>query len=73
VPAPVIKKIYADGKFICEYESTGDDLQDAEVCRSLLKERGLLKKPTLEQATFRQVLIPQGCFRLNRRHSGIAA
>jgi hypothetical protein len=52
-----MKKLYADGQFVCEYESTGDYAKDIEICQDMLRKRGLLhNKPTVEQAIFRQAV-----------------
>jgi hypothetical protein len=56
----VTKKLYADGKFVAEYESTGDYIKDIEICQNLLREKGLLQKPTLEQSIFRQATLFAG-------------
>jgi len=47
-----MKKLYLNGKYVCEYESTGDDNKDV----SLLKEKGLYQETTPEQAIFSQAL-----------------
>jgi hypothetical protein len=48
------KQLYADGKFVCDYESTGDDAQDALICTAILKDKGLHRETSIEQAIFRQ-------------------
>jgi hypothetical protein len=50
------KKLFANGNFVCEYESTGDDHQDIVICRQLLREHGIDAKTTKEQAIFRQAV-----------------
>jgi hypothetical protein len=53
IGAMVIKKLFANGKFVCEYESTGNNDQDMSICRQLLREHGIDTKTTEEQAIFR--------------------
>jgi hypothetical protein len=50
----VTKKLYAQGVFVCEYESTGDDAKDIGVTRAILKERGLHRESTAGQAIYSQ-------------------
>lgn len=49
-----IKKLYLNGEFITDYESTGDDMKDAELTRNILRDRGLHKEVSLERAMFNQ-------------------
>jgi hypothetical protein len=49
------KKLFANGKFICEYEAPTSHQEEIELCQRLLGEHGIdLKKTTEEQAIFRQ-------------------
>lgn len=50
------KKLYANGVFVCEYESTGDNLKDMELCQNILAQRGIHKEITPIQAMFRQAV-----------------
>ena len=38
---PGTKKLFYNGNFICEYESTGDEQRDLELASDLLDARGL--------------------------------
>ena len=38
------KTLYCNGKVVCKYESTGNDIQDMEKCTEILKEKGLYEE-----------------------------
>jgi len=50
------KRLHHNGQYICDYESTGDDLKDLAAVNAIMAARGLDFKPTPEQAIFRQAL-----------------
>lgn len=50
----VIKTLYLGDKVICEYESTGSDLQDIERCNEILRKKGLYKETSKINAMFGQ-------------------
>jgi hypothetical protein len=50
------KKLYLDGKYVGEYEATGDFQRDRELAIALLREKGLYRETTPEQAIFRQAV-----------------
>jgi hypothetical protein len=49
-----IKKLFANGKFVCEYEAPANQKEEIELCQRLLSEHGLDVETTEEQAIFRQ-------------------
>lgn len=51
-----IKRLYQNGRLVGEYSSTGDDLKDIELCRELLRQKGLYRPTTVAQALFRQAV-----------------
>jgi hypothetical protein len=50
------KKLFANGKFVCEYEDPGDRNREIELCRKLLAEHGIHAQTSEEQALFRQAV-----------------
>ncbi|MET4240712.1 hypothetical protein [Bradyrhizobium sp. RT10b] len=48
------KRLHHNGAFIGDFDSTGDDMRDAELVSKLLAERGLSQSPTLERSMFNQ-------------------
>jgi hypothetical protein len=49
-----IKRFHLNGHYICDYESTGNDFDDAKMLNKLLAERGLNQIPTIRQSIFNQ-------------------
>ena len=50
------KQLFANGKFVCDYEDPGDRQKELELCSRLLREHGIHAKTTEEQALFRQAV-----------------
>ncbi|WP_027529955.1 hypothetical protein [Bradyrhizobium sp. WSM3983] len=49
------KRLHNNGVFVCEFESTGDNMKDIALVDKLLEERGLKPPPaTLERSIFNQ-------------------
>jgi hypothetical protein len=46
------KKLFFNGNFVTNYESTGDDRKDLELTRSILREKGLYQEINRERAMF---------------------
>jgi hypothetical protein len=50
------KQLYLDGKLVGEYEGTDDPFKDVELATKLLRQKGLYRETTVEQAAFRQAV-----------------
>ncbi len=50
------KQLYANGKFICDYEDPGDRKRELDLCSKLLREHGIHPNTSPEQALFRQAV-----------------
>jgi hypothetical protein len=50
------KRVYLNGKLAGEYTPTGDDEKDRDLAVAVLREKGLWKETTREQAMFRQAV-----------------
>jgi hypothetical protein len=50
------KTLYLDGKPICTYEAPADTAAERDLCRNLLRERGLWKPASTEGTIFRQAV-----------------
>lgn len=48
------KRFHLNGTYICDYESTGNDLDDVVSLNKLLAERGLDQIPTIQRSMFNQ-------------------
>jgi len=53
---PGTKKLFYNGNFICEYESTGDEQRDLELASDLLDARGFKSDEKPANSLFRQAL-----------------
>jgi hypothetical protein len=49
-----VKRLHLNGTYICDYESTGNDFEDAKRVDKILADRGLKQVPTLHRAMFNQ-------------------
>lgn len=50
------KKLYLDGKLVGEYEGADDPETDRDLAVAMLREKGLYRETTVEQAIFRQAV-----------------
>jgi hypothetical protein len=48
------KRLHHNGKYICDYESTGDGLKDVAIIDRLISERGLKAEPSAHRGIFQQ-------------------
>lgn len=55
-PVPKANTLYLNGIAVGEVTVTGDRYRDMEIARQFLKDSGLYKETTLEQAMFRQAI-----------------